>query len=241
MKTKILNKLKLNNGSLSRVMVLLTIAVVAVTAGKVIAYMQMVEQVPSEKEKSVDLTSKMDTETLVKPYKELAGELKKRDIFMPPAPKPKPQPPVCQGIIGDGVLVNGKLYKKGDNVQGAEILAVGPSSVRIKWQDKEMDLAPFLAKIEEQQGQQNNQKSAGRPSGRQQPVAQENQPQPQSQPQPQNEPQQRPQMGRGGFGPGMRMSQEQRERMRERWRQMSEEEREEMRNRMRGRRRPGGR
>ena len=73
--------------------------------------------------------------------RQTADQLKKKNMFVTPPPKPKP--PVCLGIIGSSAIINGKLYKAGDNVAGAEIISVGTKEVLIKWQDNEMKLAPF--------------------------------------------------------------------------------------------------
>ena len=72
-----------------------------------------------------------------------ADQLKNKNMFVTPPPKPKP--PVCLGIIGSSAIIDGKLYKAGDNVGGAEIISVGAKEVLIKWQDNEMKLAPFAA------------------------------------------------------------------------------------------------
>ncbi|MCK5270964.1 MAG: hypothetical protein KAJ52_00240 [Sedimentisphaerales bacterium] len=75
----------------------------------------------------------------------LVESLKKKNIFVPPPPKPKP-PKQCQGIFGDQVLINGKWYKVGDTVPpGAKVLAVEAASVKLEWKGKEIILAPIKA------------------------------------------------------------------------------------------------
>ncbi len=87
-----------------------------------------------------------DEETVANPLakgRETADQLKKKNMFTTPPPMPKP--PVCAGIIGSSAIIDGKPYKAGDNVAGAEIISVGAKEVLIKWQDNEMKLVPFAA------------------------------------------------------------------------------------------------
>ena len=69
--------------------------------------------------------------------------LKKKNMFMPPTPKPSP--PTVTGILGKSALINGKWYKVGEEVSGAKILRVEPTQIVIEWNGKEMPLAPLLA------------------------------------------------------------------------------------------------
>jgi hypothetical protein len=69
--------------------------------------------------------------------------LKQKNMFGPPAPKPRP--PVCTGVLGDTAIVNGKAYKVGQDVGGAKIVSIAPTEVMILWQDKEMSLPAFGA------------------------------------------------------------------------------------------------
>ncbi len=61
--------------------------------------------------------------------REVANELKKSNMLVKAPPKPKP--PVCFGIIGSSAIINGKQYKAGDKVGGAEIISVGTKEVVI--------------------------------------------------------------------------------------------------------------
>ncbi len=78
--------------------------------------------------------------------KEVADQLKKKNLFAPPPPKPK-QPIKEVDIIGDTVVIDGKFYKVGDKVQDATILEIAPTYVRIEWQGKEKILSPFDVKL----------------------------------------------------------------------------------------------
>ena len=78
-------------------------------------------------------------------YKELADELKKNNLFAPPAPKQHPVKEVV-GIFGDEVIIRDKLYKVGDKVGEAKIVAIGPTEVTIEWDGKEKTFAPIDAK-----------------------------------------------------------------------------------------------
>jgi len=78
--------------------------------------------------------------------KEVADQLKKKNLFAPPPPKPK-QPIREVDIIGDTVVIDGKFYKVGDKVQDATILEIAPTYVRIEWQGKKKILSPFDVKL----------------------------------------------------------------------------------------------
>jgi len=75
-------------------------------------------------------------------YKVLADELKKNNLFVPPAPKQHPIKEVL-GIFGDEVIIRDKLYKVGDKVGDAKIVAIGPTEVTIEWDGKEKTFAPI--------------------------------------------------------------------------------------------------
>jgi hypothetical protein len=78
-------------------------------------------------------------------YKALANELKKNNLFAPPPPKQHPVKEVV-GIFGDEVIIRGKLYKVGDKVGDAKIVAIEPTQVTIEWDGKKTTFAPFDAK-----------------------------------------------------------------------------------------------
>ncbi len=75
-------------------------------------------------------------------YKALANELKKNNLFAPPAPKQHPVKEVW-GIFGDEVIIRDKLYKVGDKVGDAKIVAIEPTQVTIEWDGKKKTFAPF--------------------------------------------------------------------------------------------------
>ncbi len=80
--------------------------------------------------------------------KSAAGNLKKKNLFIPPE---KPRNPVTEvgGILGSEALINGKWYKAGAKVgEGpnvAVIVAVEPTKVRVKWNGKETEFLPIHA------------------------------------------------------------------------------------------------
>jgi len=77
-------------------------------------------------------------------YKALANELKKNNLFVPPSPKQHPVKEVL-GILGNEVIIRDKLYKVGDKVGEAKIVAIGPTEVTIEWDGKEKPFAPIDA------------------------------------------------------------------------------------------------
>jgi len=84
-------------------------------------------------------------------YKALANELKKNNLFTPPPPKQHPINEVL-GILGNEVIIRDKLYKVGDKVGDAKIVAIGPTEVTIEWDGKEKTFSPIDAKGPSQPG-----------------------------------------------------------------------------------------
>lgn len=91
-----------------------------------------------------------DAEKYFAKSREIADELKKRNLFVPPAPKQEPMKKVA-AILGDEVLVDGKWYKVGDRIGDANVVAIEATCARFEWNGKEivkypMDLEPSPAK-----------------------------------------------------------------------------------------------
>jgi len=77
-------------------------------------------------------------------FKKIADALKKNSLFVPAAPKRHPVSAVL-GIMGSEALIKDKWYKVGDKISDAEIVAVEPTVVIIKWDGKEKTFAPISA------------------------------------------------------------------------------------------------
>jgi len=77
-------------------------------------------------------------------FTKIADALKKKNLFVPPAPKRHPVSAVL-GIMGSEALINGKWYKVGDKISDAEIVAIEATLVKIKWDGKEKVFAPISA------------------------------------------------------------------------------------------------
>ncbi len=205
----------------SRALFVASVVLVVLTVTKVSGYMTSSGRITSAVKTAKAQNEKgQDKETVEAPLKEgrtAAKDLKKKNMFTPPAAKPKP--PVCFGIIGSSAIINGKYYKAGDKVGGAEIILVGTKEVVIKWDDKEMKLIPFAA---------NN----ASPPSRKSPSSSgkgEKKPSPDSKskdPQPANTIVQVTVAGPGGRPGFMGMSSEERQRMMDRYRNMSDRDRE---------------
>jgi len=86
-----------------------------------------------------------DREKYFAKSKEIVDELKKKNLFAPPPPKKHPVSQVS-GILGDEALINGKLYKVGDKVGDAKIVAIEPTLVKVEWEGKEKVFRPFDVK-----------------------------------------------------------------------------------------------
>lgn len=67
--------------------------------------------------------------------------MKGENLFVKTPPKTNPVTDV--DIIGQEVLVNGKLYKVGDKIGDAEIMAITAGSVTVEWQGKRTTFSPI--------------------------------------------------------------------------------------------------
>lgn len=76
--------------------------------------------------------------------KKIADELKKKNLFAPPAPKQHPVRDI-EGIFGDEVIINSKLYKVGDKIADAKIISIGTTQVTIEWNGKKKTFSPMDA------------------------------------------------------------------------------------------------
>ena len=83
-----------------------------------------------------------DSEKFLAKSRALADELKKKNLFVPPEPKKHPVKQVS-GILGNEALIKSKWYKVGDKIGDAEIVAIEPVRVKIKWDGKEKYFAPI--------------------------------------------------------------------------------------------------
>jgi hypothetical protein len=77
-----------------------------------------------------------DTEKYFAKAKEMAEELKKKNLFAPPPKKENPVKGVS-GIMIPKALINGKWHKVGDKIGDAEVLEIEPMFVKVKWEGKE--------------------------------------------------------------------------------------------------------
>ncbi len=89
-------------------------------------------------------TNSKDIGTVLAKHQSLAQQLKTNNLFAPPPPKVHPVKEIS-GIFGDEALINGKWYKVGSTVGDARILAIGPASVTVTWNDTEKVFLPIDA------------------------------------------------------------------------------------------------
>ncbi|MHC4754738.1 MAG: hypothetical protein ACYTBP_06300 [Planctomycetota bacterium] len=160
-----------------------------------------------------------DTEKYLSKAKEIVGELKKKNLFLPPEVKKNPVKEV-KAILGNEAFINGNWRKVGDKIGDAKLIAIEPTHVKVEWNGKTKDYAPFSMKAgPDRPGPP---KAAGNVSRRQ------------GRPGDGGRPGRR---GRGGRGFGM--SPEERQGMRERLRNMTPEQRQAEFQKMRERRNSG--
>ena len=92
-------------------------------------------------------------------YKVLADALKKNNLFAPPQQKQHPVQEIS-GIFGDEVIIRDKLYKVGDKVGDAKIVAIEATQVTIEWDGKKKTFSPMDAKSSSQPGGRGSRTSA---------------------------------------------------------------------------------
>jgi hypothetical protein len=156
-----------------------------------------------------------DAKEYLAKFKEVADELKKKNMFAPPPPKPGWPVSRVEGILGDTALINGGWRKVGDDIGGAKVLEIKPTYVKVVWEGKEKIFSPFDIK---DAGGTKSDSRKGEEAKRD--VRRER-----------GERRARP--SRGGRGGFRDMSREERKRMREKMRDMSPEERREYMRKMR--------
>jgi hypothetical protein len=180
---------------------------------------------PGRVEKAIGRYKTMEKEivaSLGTPNKTIE-QMKKKNPFSGTAPTPSI--PKCQGILGQFALFGDQWYKAGDTVQDAKIVSIGPSEVKILWQEKEQTIKPFDVEVQYQKSQSGGPTPSARPQTARTAVTQG--------------PSRMPPMpmtgGRGGFNP-FNMSPDEIARMRDQFMNMSPDERRRAFEEMRGRR-----
>ena len=136
--------IKQNRKYLPKVIVLLVIVLILVTAGRLFAYVAAAYRIPAQIQGAIEncnYDDEMVNKSLAK-HKETAGNLKKKSLFVAPR-NVVAKMPVCTAILGDKALINGQYYGVGDTTAGAELLAVNAFDITIKWEEKEVKLVPF--------------------------------------------------------------------------------------------------
>jgi hypothetical protein len=138
---------------------------------------------------------------------------RQKSLFAPPSSPP--QAPQCTGILGEYALFGNDWRKVGDEVQGAKILLIDATEVKVLWQGQEQMLRPFEVAVTYSQPAGNRPPEPSSPGG--------------SRPAPSpsrngSEGGPPPMMGGGGMG-FRNMSSEEQAKMRERFMNMSPEER----------------
>ena len=146
-----------------------------------------------------------DAKDYIAKFKQVADELKKKNMFAPPPPKPGWPVSRVEGILGDTAFINGGWRKVGDEIGGAKVLEIKPTYVKVVWEAKEKVFSPFDIKTasadrkkgkDDEKGERRVEREGG---------------------------ERRPEPERGARRPSGRMSREERMRMRD----MSPEERRE--------------
>ena len=84
-----------------------------------------------------------DAKEYLAKFKEVAEELKKKNMFAPPPPKPGWPVRKVEGILGNMAFIKGGWRKVGDEIGGAKVLEIKPTYVKVVWEGKEKIFSPF--------------------------------------------------------------------------------------------------
>ena len=104
-----------------------------------------------------------ETQQYLAQYQKAADELTKQNMFVPPPDESEP-PADCTAIFGDEARIGNRWFKAGDQVGDAEVVAVGPTSVTLYWEDRIITRAPVL-RLEDESNRRSS-RSSSRDSSR---------------------------------------------------------------------------
>ena len=138
---------KENKELISIVLCGISILIAVVISMKVISYYKLTNKAESVVDiaQSIitnDSNKPEDIANYIKPSKEIADNLKKSNLFAPPAPKTNPVTQI-QCILGDEAFINNKWYKQGAMIQDAKVVLIEPTQVTIEWEGKTNVLSPI--------------------------------------------------------------------------------------------------
>ena len=85
-----------------------------------------------------------DTKVYVEQAKAAAEALKEKNLFVKKPPKQHPIKEV-NAILGSEALIAGKWYSVGAKIKDAEIIAIRPTDIIVKWDGKEKTFAPLAS------------------------------------------------------------------------------------------------
>jgi hypothetical protein len=103
---------------------------------------QLVNKVPAK-----SATEPNNIDSLLKASRELSDQLKKKNLFVPPPPEKKSPVNAVTGILGQEALIDGQWYKAGDKIGDAQIVAIEPARVKIRWDGNEKFFSPITSVV----------------------------------------------------------------------------------------------
>jgi len=154
-----------------------------------------------------------DAKEYLSKFKEAADELKKKNMFAPPPPKPG-WPVSSVQILGHTAFINGDWRKVGDDIGGAKVLEIGATYVKMVWEGKEKTFYPFDVE------------SAPRPKKAKEAVAEKAKPKKEAKEKPKEEKVATASEEDPLAWMGVKLSPELRAKLLEKWNEMSDEEKE---------------
>ena len=137
------------NEYLSLILLVTVFVFSGLTAAKLVGY--AMNGNPSHYANGENSNTEESSAEILKNYqeqnKELAGALKKKNLFYAP-PKPPGPPTVCQAVFGDEAYIQyeGKFkwYKVGDKIgEQGKVTGIEATYVKVDWKGEEKKLAPI--------------------------------------------------------------------------------------------------
>ncbi len=135
----------LNTGKAINLSLVFIIAImIGLVINKLIAFSSIATQTNQKLSNIVEqqTLSEDEKKEILEKSKSMASDLKEKNPFSPPPPKPGM--PTVSGLLGNEALINGQWHKVGSEVNGAKILAITATGIKIKWKGKTQTISPNL-------------------------------------------------------------------------------------------------
>lgn len=132
------------------ILIVASLILIGAMVVKVFAYTASSKTISVRIANALDAANDKDgnNKTYSEHYTDIAGELKKKNVFAPPPSKKKNSVKNIDGILGDSALIKGKFYKVGDKIGDSKLISIHPTYIIIKFDGKETKVYPLAKPTE---------------------------------------------------------------------------------------------